>query len=181
MNYPIAEQNLKLMKKVLDDLGVPFWLTCGTLLGYARENDFINHDTDIDLGIFIKDWNAAIISNVIEAGFELYHEFGTNDKGLEYSFIKDGVKVDLFFFYEDMDKGYHWMAVHGGKGMKSMCKYNFPWLVMFDEIEFKGEHFRIPSNYEPYLKAQYGPDWNVPMKHWHYFYSPFNREYENES
>ena len=159
MNYPVAEENLKLAKRILDVLNVPFWLTCGTLLGVIRDNDFISHDTDIDLGIFIKNWNPGIIKAFEGNGFELYHQFGTKEKGLEYSFVRRGVKVDLFFFYQDPESGFNWMSVYGGKGMKSMCKYNFPWLANFIEIEFKHEKFMVPSNYERYLAAQYGEDW----------------------
>ena len=32
------------------------WLDFGTLLGFYRENDFINHDLDMDFGIIINDY-----------------------------------------------------------------------------------------------------------------------------
>ena len=36
---------------VLQELGEPFWLDFGTLLGYYRGGDIIPHDIDIDVGM----------------------------------------------------------------------------------------------------------------------------------
>jgi len=37
---------------VLNENDINYFLTCGTLLGYIREKDFIEWDTDIDIGLF---------------------------------------------------------------------------------------------------------------------------------
>ena len=51
------QQKIDLLKKVcliLNESEIDYFLTCGTLLGYIREEDFIEWDTDIDLGNFDK-------------------------------------------------------------------------------------------------------------------------------
>lgn len=56
--------------QILNRSGIDYFLTCGTLLGYIREGDFIHWDTDIDLGVFelgafekiIPDLEAANLS-----------------------------------------------------------------------------------------------------------------------
>ncbi len=46
---------LRKVCSVLNDHEIDYFLTCGTLLGYIREGDFIEWDTDIDLGVFDVD------------------------------------------------------------------------------------------------------------------------------
>jgi len=51
----LKHQRINLLQKVcsvLNENDINYFLTCGTLLGYIRENDFIEWDTDIDIGLF---------------------------------------------------------------------------------------------------------------------------------
>ena len=48
------------MKKILDNENQEFFLSDGTLLGCYREKKFIEHDGDIDIGIFSEKYNANI-------------------------------------------------------------------------------------------------------------------------
>ena len=62
---PIPKQvSIELLSKVcavLNENGIDYFLTCGTLLGYIREGDFIEWDSDIDLGVFeIKAFESVI-------------------------------------------------------------------------------------------------------------------------
>jgi hypothetical protein len=47
----ILFDNLKAAKKALDDIGVMFFLSHGSLLGFYRECGVIYHTSDLDLGI----------------------------------------------------------------------------------------------------------------------------------
>lgn len=47
---------LQCFGKILDDLGVQWWLASGTLLGAARHRGFIPWDDDIDIVMFHKDY-----------------------------------------------------------------------------------------------------------------------------
>jgi phosphorylcholine metabolism protein LicD len=53
---PISKQHkIELLRKVctvFNNNDIDYFLTCGTLLGYMREGDFIEWDLDIDLGVF---------------------------------------------------------------------------------------------------------------------------------
>ena len=49
------DANMELLNKttnLLKNNGITSWLDCGTLLGAIRNNDFIKHDTDIDISTF---------------------------------------------------------------------------------------------------------------------------------
>jgi len=52
------QQRRALLRKVcavLNAHDIDYFLTCGTLLGYIRDNDFVEWDTDIDMGVFDMD------------------------------------------------------------------------------------------------------------------------------
>ena len=50
---------LQKAKNALDSENVLFWLDYGTLLGAYREHDFIKHDFDLDIGLWLKDAEIA--------------------------------------------------------------------------------------------------------------------------
>ena len=61
------EASIELLGKVcsvLNEYEIEYFLTCGTLLGYIRERDFIAWDSDIDLGVFEISAFEDIIPNL---------------------------------------------------------------------------------------------------------------------
>ncbi|XP_036186020.1 FSD1-like protein isoform X6 [Myotis myotis] len=99
-----AKELLQLAAKTLKKLGVRFWLSSGTCLGWYRQCSIIPYSKDVDLGIFIQDYQSNIISAFQDAGLPLKHKFGKVEDSLELSFQgKDDVKLDIFFFYEETD------------------------------------------------------------------------------
>jgi len=103
----VVFRNLLDANSILNSLGIRCWLTDGTLLGFLREKDLIEHDRDVDLGVRIEDYSDAIIPEFGKQGFELKYVLGEKRQGLELSFIRAGAKVDLFFFYREGDRMWH--------------------------------------------------------------------------
>jgi len=55
----VASMN-KLLEKVVDILNennIPYYLDCGTLLGCVRENNLMEHDSDVDVTIHLSYWD----------------------------------------------------------------------------------------------------------------------------
>ena len=52
----LDDQNLGLIeiKKILNDLDIPYLLSSGTLLGAVREKDFIRWDWDVQMYLFME-------------------------------------------------------------------------------------------------------------------------------
>ncbi|XP_025058432.1 fukutin isoform X3 [Alligator sinensis] len=116
-----AKALLHLAALTLNNLGVRFWLSSGTCLGWYRQCNIIPYSKDVDLGIFIKDYKSDIIPAFWKAGLPLKHKFGKVEDSLELSFQGEGdVKLDIFFFYEEDD--HIW---NGGTQAKSGKKFNF--------------------------------------------------------
>ena len=59
INKEISQENLLLLKRILDNYSIFFGLIAGTLLGAVREHDFINHDEDTDLFFLEEDKQKA--------------------------------------------------------------------------------------------------------------------------
>ena len=93
-----AHQALRLAARVLDNLGLDFWLAAGTLLGWARECSIFPHALDVDLGMRAHDFSPEIIIGMQQVGLQVSHRFGLRQNGLELSFQHNttNVKLDLF-------------------------------------------------------------------------------------
>jgi len=163
--------NLTDAKSVLDKLKITFWLEAGTCLGAVREGNFIEYDTDIDLGVLAEDEHRAdeIIQAMKQKGFEVMYEWGERGKGYEISFIRFDVKLDLFFFYKKGDKRWHGAYYH-----KELIPHIFDAKLIekLKTIDFQGLKVKIPFASKKYIVARYGEDWETPNKDWHYWEDP---------
>ncbi|XP_033739237.1 fukutin-like [Pecten maximus] len=93
-----ARQLIAQGKEVLNKLGMRFWISSGTLLGWYRQCDIITHAQDVDFGMWIKDYNSQLIHEMEKAGLPLKHVFGRINDTFELSFQAGDVKLDIFFF-----------------------------------------------------------------------------------
>lgn len=156
MNKQIEEENLLIIKKILDTANIPFFLVGGTLLGAVREKDFIEHDDDIDLALMYKDKQRFVdLLPAFEAeGFVL----ARYDRHSIFSILRKGQFVD-FDFFEEYDE-----LVYNGGGWAILKKF----LDNLDYIEFKGELYLAPKDYEGYLESEYGENWRTPIKYFNF-------------
>ncbi|KTG43875.1 hypothetical protein cypCar_00012184 [Cyprinus carpio] len=138
--------------------------------GWYRQCNIIPYSKDVDLGIWIKDYRHDITQAFQKAGLPLKHKFGKVEDSLELSFQGNDVKLDIFFFYDEGDTVWN-----GGTQAKSgkKFKYVFPRfsLCWTELMELK---VRVPCETGDYVMANYGPNWNVPVKTWDWKTSPFN-------
>jgi phosphorylcholine metabolism protein LicD len=163
-------QILKSTKRALNSLNIPFFLSSGTLLGAIREGQFIEHDYDIDVGIFKKDFSPELINKMSEQGLELYRSLGSIENGYELSFKKKDSplgmmgKIDIFLHYNETIEGQkyiYWKSYNGVLRNKEI-KYRVPHFGI-KQINFMGIEVGVPNPPEDYLKSHYG-DWWIPKK-----------------
>ncbi|KAM4877331.1 ribitol-5-phosphate transferase FKTN isoform 3-T8 [Thomomys bottae] len=148
-----AKELLQLAAKTLKKLGVPFWLSSGTCLGWYRQCSIIPYSKDVDIGVFIQDYKSDIVLAFQDAGLALKHKFGKVEDSLELSFQgKDDVKLDIFFFYEEID--HMW---NGGTQAKTgkKFKYLFPKFTLC-WTEFADMKVHVPCETIEYIEANYG-------------------------
>lgn len=174
MDRKIALDNLITLDKIFKKNNTKYWISCGTLLGFYRDNNFIGHDTDTDICVEIESLNKNLIFDIEDNGFEIQHVFGLIDDGLEITIRKNGVKTDIFFTYKlDNNKIYH--SVYSDFRESDYLKHNY----IYDRFEtkyqnFLGHDFSVPDDIEYVIKQQYGNEWMIPNKNWIYYLSPKN-------
>lgn len=157
---------LKKIVKAFNNIKIPFFLSSGTCLGYFREKKFIDHDYDIDIGIFEKDYSPVILDELKKMGFILYRFFGDLKTGCEFSFyypnkiIGKKAKFDLFLHYFEEDSIY-WNAFISKT--KKKIKYKVPKFTL-KEVKFMGLDILVPHPTKRYIKSHYGKDWFIPKK-----------------
>ncbi len=160
--------------EILREIGVTAWITDGTLLGYFRENDLIAHDFDADLGCMIENYSEDIVYAFRERGWELAYVWGEIKQGLELTFRKGQVKIDIFFFYKDSDdRLWHgaWRK-HDKKSLNLIKYYYEPFELK--EVDFLDARFNIPKDTLKYITTKYGPGWKTPQKNWSWIFGPAN-------
>ncbi|GAB1610719.1 fukutin-like [Argonauta hians] len=165
-----ARQVLAKTKRLLDSLEIRFWLSSGTCLGWFRQCGIIPHSKDVDIGIWIKDYDPQLIPTFQEGGFALKHMFGKVSDSFELSFAAGDIKLDIFFFYEDPTSMWN-----GGTQVKTgkKLKYIFPKFTLCWS-EFLDLWIRVPCDTLSYITANYGKDWFTPIKEWDWKSSPSN-------
>lgn len=156
---PVAQELVAIIKS-LEDHGQTVFLNSGTLLGAVREQSFLKHDDDIDLGIML---NATTHE---AAARELVAIFNTLKAGLDFkvksSFVSPVVKirltsdvvVDLFPTYFCDDRLYIWPHTFGELGKED--------LNPFQTLKMDGHDMPAPAEAEKMLALNYGDEWRVP-------------------
>lgn len=158
LNFSHAKNLLLDVKEILDKNNIDFILVFGTLLGAYRENNFIEHDTDIDIGIVGENDIEKIKKILLSGGFL--------DKGIkliygrEFSLCRDNIYIDIYPFIKDGD-GYR--SKLGWQVNYRLSEEDFP----FQKINFLGENFLTVNEIEKYLIHRYGSDWKQPIKNKH--------------
>lgn len=147
-----AAKNLHILKELLDKYNVEFQLAYGTLLGAVRDKDFISHDEDCDL-IVLSEYKQKFIDLLpllSENGFDVVRY----DRRDLLSIMRDGEYIDIYFFRPYVED----LRISG-------CDLSPAFLLeSTTEFEFKGYFFRVPEQYEEFLKFEYGENWRTPIQ-----------------
>ena len=104
---PKQELNSKKCKKfltevrdILNENNISYFLLFGTLLGAYRENDFIKHDRDIDIGILgeSKEDFEKKIEEQLQT--DLKANLKTKTKQRIFDTFESSNQIDIAFFYQ---------------------------------------------------------------------------------
>lgn len=160
---------LQKAKNALDSENVLFWLDYGTLLGAYREHDFIKHDFDLDIGLWLKDAEIAKKA-MLKNGFELIRCFRikNDERRVEYCFAYKGVSIDLFFYELEGNctLGHFFTSIIGISKLNypnkcGVCEVRFPY-TGFRQMLFKDNLYNVPAETDKYLSAHYGSTFMQP-------------------
>ena len=162
---------LSFFKQCLNDNGLTFWLTSGTLLGAYREKKLLSHDIDIDVAMFAADKDR--VKNVlVSKGFKLIHEFGVvGGEITEHSYEYLGNRIDIFFTPDDCESFVFNVFFREGESNRNddfrVIEMRLP-KCNFIQYDFLGGKYLIPEKTDAYLAANYGKNFMIPDKYWDY-------------
>jgi hypothetical protein len=141
--------------KVLDKLGIDFYIGRGTLLGLHRDGNFISGDKDIDIDIFSDDQIYEIIQKM---PFEVFLISNSNGHYQQVAFLDKETNVifDLWFYYKKEKQQQYINRNHYGYFSLPANKVEKP-----HEILFNGKKYNC---LEPkwYCDYWYGKNWQTP-------------------
>lgn len=161
---------------VLSSNNICYSLVFGTLLGAVREKGFIKHDLDIDVAVWY-DYDYKLIDRLLmESGFQLIRHALTDDGrfGRELTYSKNGVQIDIFFFYPYDDINAYttvYVPFPGCDTMEDSIKKKggmmpiqliLPFSHEYERIPFESLRLPVIKNRIEFLEARYGKNWTVP-------------------
>jgi hypothetical protein len=151
IDIDVSRANLLDCKECCDEAGLKFWLSFGTLLGAVREENFIAHDHDTDVGIFKEDFDPLCLAleKLESRGFEIVR----TQIDLLVTVMRDGEYIDFYRFKDDGNSR-HCNGVYIENHR----------LAETEKIMFLGEKFDVPKEPKKLLLKQYGDTWRTPIK-----------------
>ena len=153
-----AEGLLREAKRILDQLGVVFFLRQGTCLGAIRDNGIIPWDDDLDLGAIFG--LHGVIENTIDSVASAFRDNGyfakieRNDHHVNVAMIKSSTRIDWACYRIIDDSTFHYPRV----------RIPVKLFTRLREIDFIGTKFLVPNPPEEYLRFKYGAEWIIPKK-----------------
>lgn len=176
-----ADKLLSDVHQILTAHNLTHFLIDGTLLGAVREKDYIEHDTDIDLGVYAEQWTEDIVATVCETatahGIVTWHIYGVFGSYFQITLKRDDIKLDLFFYRTMRSLRYFHAFQNGGKDLPNdVITYAYPaeMIDVLTVIDFRGMMLPVPAQFERVLEEKYGLDWRTVRKDWDWRFSPKN-------
>lgn len=167
---------------MMSENGYKYSLAFGTMLGAVREKGFIKHDADIDVFMWIEDYNPEFLHCIKKYGFILSHTFSIDcDKyGKEDTIMMDGVQIDIFYIYPPLSgrtnpyscdfiihpdclSREHSVHKHGGLLPR---RIEIPMSNEIVRTSFESLSLPILKNAEEFLSLRYGKDYMTPDPNW---------------
>ena len=136
--------------------GKQLFICYGTLLGYIRDADFIQHDDDIDLCFLANSigWDAAFAEfmDVVE-GLRARGEHIVIDSGVQFHWYLNGDALDVFMGWMDGDN----LNMYYASGALSRDR-----VLPLQTRHFNGYEVLVPNDPEALLQLIYGEGWHIP-------------------
>ena len=153
-NLNLLADNIVYFQDKFREFGVFLYPMFGTLLGIVREQDFISHDSDVDLCWHAEGDREQVLRRVLEVQRECHLAgiFGFPHTPLgKFKVLKDGLYNDVSVSW---DEGTYHNCVYGDYGEK----YDMTPIAG----ELRGRKILIPKDADKILDATY-IDWQISI------------------
>lgn len=163
-----ADDALKQFSHLMRKEDISWFVIGGTFLGAAREKNFLEHDNDLDIGIYQEEVNPKKLyelflnsTDFISAKFVTREEIKNNDGQVQFEILpakitaihNSGLNLDIFFHLRIGD-----LTIHGSSH------------TIWNNSSFKLSSYQLgtqkvsgPKNADRYLTEHYG-NWRTEQK-----------------
>jgi len=141
-------------KTAFDQAGIPWAITDGVVLGYARYKNIMSWDTDLDTGVFVEMTNdewQRLYNALRMNGFIFPNE--RND----FICCNREAAFGMGMFHKKGD--YYEAFPASTPGLKFIEKAS--WHDEHQIVDFLGDKYPMPNNMDDYLVCRYGNDWKT--------------------
>lgn len=150
-------------RDILNELAIPYCLDGGTLIGFARNGEFIPDDKDIDITLLEqRDRMSDVAQALTRARFQ---NARVKNLGAPLSTLKvtarAGGSVALDIVNKTDKGGMAAWTIHGNKARVKTVPIAF--YETLGSITIKGETFSVPADTTGYLAFRWGADWRAPL------------------
>ena len=164
---PLLDSTEQVLSALLE-AGVDAFPAYGTLLGAIREQDFIGHDSDVDLGYVSRHKHPL---DVIRESYRLQRYLRERGYSID-RYSAAAFKVEVL----EADGAVRGLDVFGGYFLNGrlylMGEIGTPfeeeWVFPLGTCTFAGRTLPAPARPEKLLEATYGPNWKVPDPAFHF-------------
>jgi hypothetical protein len=164
---PLLDSTEQLLEE-LRRAGVAAFPAYGTLLGAIREQDFIGHDSDVDLAYVSREKHPL---DVIRESFRVQRHLKERGYAVD-RYSAAALKVDVV----EADGTVRGLDVFGGYFLDGrlylMGEIGTPfeedWIFPLGSCTLAGRTLPAPARPEKLLEATYGPGWKVPDPAFHF-------------
>ncbi len=153
MNRENAAKVLFEFDDIMSEIGAPYFLSCGTALGFRRDGNFIEWDDEIDIDLKSEEFMPRFLflkEKFLENGFIVRPTLRNN--GSKMNIFKNKIKIAMSS-----------LSLIGESRIYSNQKVPGKLYERPDKIEYLGREFNLPGPSEEYLTWYYG-DWETVIK-----------------
>lgn len=162
MQKEIAKEALEAFAELMKGCQVDYFLVFGTLLGCIREQNFIGNDTDIDIGVWADADLSSLARNLEKYEFSIDYQDKEEDRSYERLsadnftvFFRNRIAIDIYRHHLIEDSVLCGFPVGSKQLLYKVSQFTL------STVEFLGNEYLAPQDYEKYLRECYG-EWMVP-------------------
>jgi hypothetical protein len=186
----IEKQAVSEIAGILNREKIPWWVDCGTCLGAYRYGGIIPWDQDIDIAVFLHDFeNVRSALNRLSPTKYIVQDWSTREHPKSYLKVyirESGTQIDIYHFKilpEKQQIQYVLSMEHHSffpewwkiREKRFTVPASFDDVFPLKRVMFDGIEVNIPKNIKKYLQRYYGENLS-PAK----IYDPITKKYEKD-